>query len=69
MDFRLMTRIRDTETKMFEKLENICLLQMGLQDSFKNLNEKEIIILRDTNGIKHSKRIEDCSEKLVQIYL
>ena len=39
MDSRLVTRIRDTETKIFEKLENICLLQMGLQDSFKNLNE------------------------------
>ena len=37
---------------------------MGLQDPIKNLNEQEIIILRDTNGIKHSERIEFCSEKL-----
>ena len=28
----------------------------------KNLNEQEIIILKDTNGIKHSERMEDCSE-------
>ena len=37
---------------------------MGLQDPIKNLNEQEIIILEDTNGLKQSKRIENCSEKL-----
>ena len=63
MDSRLMTRIKNTESKIFAKLKNICLLQMGLQDPIKKLNEQEIIILKDTNGIKHSKRIEDCSEK------
>ena len=49
---------------MFAKLENICLLHMGLQDPIKNQNEQDIIILKDTNGIKNSERIEDCSEKL-----
>ena len=62
VDSKLMTRIKETETKIFEKLENIYLLQMGLQDSYKKLNEKAIIILRDTNGIKHSERMENCSE-------
>ena len=64
MDYRLTRRIKNTETKIFAKLENICLLQMGLQDPIKNLNEQEIIILKDTNGLKQSKRIGDCSENL-----
>ena len=61
-DYRLTRRIKNTETKIFAKLKNICLLQ--LLDPIKNLNEQEIIILEDTNGLKQSKRIENCSEKL-----
>ena len=62
MDSKLMTRIKETKTKIFEKLENILLLQMGLQDSYKKIDEKEIIILKDTSGTKHSERVEDYSE-------
>ena len=40
---------------------------MDLQDSYKNLNEKEIIILRDTNEMQHSERIEDCSENMYSV--
>ena len=62
MGSKLMTRIKETETKIFEKLKSTDLLQMALQDSNKKLNEKKTIILKDTNGIKHSERMENCSE-------
>ena len=56
VDSKLMTRIKETETKIFEKLKSIVLLQMGLQDSNKKLNEKKANVLKDTK----SPRLEGC---------
>ena len=57
MDSRLTRRINNTETSVFAKPKNSCLLQMGLKDPIKDLNEQEYIILKDINGMKHSERI------------
>ena len=62
MNSKLVTGIEETETKIFEKLKSTVLLQMGLQDSDKKVNDKITIVLKDTNGIKPSERMEDCSK-------